>query len=77
MITLDELTVREAQVVRHLGAGRSIPETACRLGISPHTVRVYANRIAVRIPGHGTPLTRILLWCGRNLGSEEQGPPTE
>jgi len=44
-----ELSSREAQVLRLLGAGRSNKEIAATCGVSPKTVSTYRNRILSKL----------------------------
>lgn len=56
------LTDRDAQVVQLIGSGLSYKRTARTLGLATQTVRVYAHRIAARIPGNGSPQLKIAAW---------------
>ena len=42
---LDLLSARECQVLRHTVEGRTIAETAHRLGVSPKSVETYRSRV--------------------------------
>jgi DNA-binding NarL/FixJ family response regulator len=42
---LDDLTPRELEVLRHLGAGLSVKQVASRLHVSPRTVETHLSRL--------------------------------
>jgi DNA-binding NarL/FixJ family response regulator len=42
---LDDLTPRELEVLRHIGAGLSVKQVATRLRVSPRTVEAHLSRL--------------------------------
>jgi DNA-binding NarL/FixJ family response regulator len=62
---LPELSSREFEVMRILGSGRSVNETAEQLGLSPKTVGTYRTRILDKLGLSGTAeLIRFVLERG-------------
>lgn len=49
---LDGLTDREREIVRLIGQGRTAPEIAAELGLSPHTVNSHRERIMAKLDLH-------------------------
>jgi FixJ family two-component response regulator len=64
---LPQLTYRKLTILLHLEAGLGYKEIADALGIHPDTVRGHVIEIAMKLPGNGPPMDRVLLWCDRLL----------
>jgi two-component system, NarL family, invasion response regulator UvrY len=48
------LSARELEVLRRIGAGRSVKEIAAELGISPKTVSTFRTRLLAKLGLHST-----------------------
>lgn len=64
------LSRREQQVLTHIAGGSTHDQIARRLGISPHTVHTYVQRIRAKLgPANKAELTRMaLLGVGSGAG---------
>jgi DNA-binding CsgD family transcriptional regulator len=56
------LTPRERKVAELVAEGLTARQIGTRLGISPHTVRTYIDRIGRLLPGRGSVMRRIAVW---------------
>lgn len=64
------LTLRQLRVVLQLAAGGGYKEAAFNLAISTHTVRLHTVRVAAKLPGRGTPKSKVLRHADRLIAAQ-------
>jgi DNA-binding CsgD family transcriptional regulator len=61
-VTDPQLSRREREIAQLMAEGYCYSEIAGMIGWTPDSVRVYARRMAERLPGNGSPIVRIVRW---------------
>lgn len=63
------LTRRQRQIVELLAEGKTFAEIGHTLGISREAVKAHIAKLALRLPGQGTSLRRVLLHAREMLAA--------